>query len=227
MSIPALEILEHNIVLIGAFNPIIYHPQWMVRKGILPEGDASGAKIKINHQEVSEFELDNCKIQVLPERFTVRSKVEAFFKSERDLVLAVFSYLPETPIYKMGLNFHFHYRFENIDSFHNFGHKIVPKDPLWSGLLDKAGLSQLTLQGVRPDNYNGVVAITTGISNLIALNRYGVMIQINDHYDFDINVEKTTVDAQPLMEALSENWENSKKRASQLSEAIIKYGCDL
>ena len=100
----------------------------------------------------------------------------------------------------MGLNFVFHYRFENLESFNNFGHKIVPKNPLWNSLLDKPGLQDLCIQGKRNNGYDGHSTINTGISDLIALNRFGARIQFNDHFDFDIKINKEDIDAQPLLE---------------------------
>jgi hypothetical protein len=226
MGKPAVEIVEHSIVLLGSFNPTIFHPQWMARKEIIPEGAATGANVKVNHSEVSEFDLENCKFQVLPERFLASSRDEEFFKPLRDLVIHLFTILLETPIYKMGLNHHWHYKFEDADSWHKYGHKHAPKDHLWNDLLENPGLSQLNIIGKRDDEYKGTKTISTGISNLIPVSNFGVSISVNDHYDFDLESEKSDIDAQYAKDAISKIWDKSKSSANEIQEKVLNYGCE-
>lgn len=226
MEKPSLEIVEYSIVLLGAFNPRIFHPQWMARKGIISEGEASGAAIKVSHNEVSEFDLaENCKIQVFQDRFYISSKQEAYFKTLKDLTLSIFNILGETPIYKLGINYTWHYKFSNEDDFHNFGHRHVPKEPLWEKILKRPGLSQLTVQGRREDKYDGVITVSAGVSGLIPVNKYGVSVKINDHYDLDIGIDRSEINSQLAMEVLENNLENSKDNADKINEEVMKYGC--
>ena len=224
MGTPSLEVREHNIILLGSFNPKIFHPQWMARKEVISDGEASGADLKVSHNEISEFELDYCKFQVLPNRFAVFCKQEPYFKKVRDMVLSIFSVLKETPIYKMGLNNHYHYRFENSESWHAFGHKNAPKE-LWNKILDHPGLHQLTIQSRRTDSYKGLVTVSTGISELIPLSNLGVSIKVNDHYDFDIEIDKSEIDAQFALDTISKNWDASQEKSNMINEEVIKYGC--
>ena len=225
MEKPSLEITEHQIVLLGSFNTAIFHPQWMARKGIISEGEASGAEIKVSHNEISEFYLESCQFQVLPERFTLTSKKEAYYKYMRDLVLNIFGNLRETPIFKMGLNHRWHFKFKDSDSWHQYGHKHAPKEPFWSKILSGPGLSQLSIQGRREDGFKGLITVSTGISNIISIKNFGVMIQVNDHYDFDIETDKKEIDANSAIEVIEKNWDTSREKCHSLYEEIVNYGC--
>lgn len=224
MEEPSLEAVEYGIVLRGAFNPHIFHPQWMARKEIISEGEASGAAVKISHKEVSEFDLEYCTIQVLQERFYIYSKQEPYFKTLKDLTLSIFNILGETPIYQLGINYTWHYKFKNKDDFHSFGHRHAPKEPLWDKILESPGLSQLNIQGRRNDQYDGVITVSTGVSGLIPVDKLGVSVSINDHYDLGLEKDMLEMDAQLAMGVLENNLENSKKNADKINEEIIKYG---
>jgi len=222
MSKSSLEIKELIIILVGSFNPVIFHPQWLVRKGLIREGEAEAAKPKINHPEISEFDLDYCSIQVLPHRFSITSTQEDGFVLMRDLVANIFESLPESHIVQLGINLHHHYKFPDKEEYIEFGHQIIPKEQLWGQVLTNPLLLKVNIQGERTDDNNGKIGVTVKTSDKI--NEYGVEIQINDHYNLLSKGEENKVDASRAVQILRKEWDNSLKHSEEILNKVYDYG---
>src|SRR6478609_780623 len=175
-----LEVKEQSIVLIGNFNPAIFHPQWLARKDLIGSADADKASITVNHPDISEFQLSFCNIQVLVDRFSITSSQETHFKSIRDLVINILKFLPETPVIQMGINLEHHYNFSDEKEYIQFGHIIVPKKPLWDSITDDPGVEKISIRFKQDEGYEGHKVITLNPSNKYKL---GVRLQVNDHLD--------------------------------------------
>lgn len=40
----------YSVVLLGGFNPMIFHPFWLLQKGLISEADVTEKKIFVNDQ---------------------------------------------------------------------------------------------------------------------------------------------------------------------------------
>lgn len=217
-----LKIKELAIVLVGHFNPIIYHPHWMARKDLVSSTEADAAKIKINHPEVSEFEFEYCSLQVLKNRFTATSAQETHFKKVKDLVRSILDCLPECPIAQVGINLHHHYDFEKKKPYVDFGHKIVPKEALWKTVLDNPGVLNIAIKGDRDDDYLGYRAVYMNVSNKV--QPYGVRIHVNDHYELYSARETRSIDSLKAIELLDDVFISSTQKSEEIIKRIHEYG---
>ena len=52
---PDLSIDEITVVLLGDFNPKIFHPMWFANHGVLREAEATEATIEVVHSDVCSF----------------------------------------------------------------------------------------------------------------------------------------------------------------------------
>jgi hypothetical protein len=91
-------------VAIGAFNPYVITPEWLVRFGLYAENDEVNVRL-VALGDVAAFEFGCVKWQVDSHRLSVSS-------SERsvdcgNLVSRVLKLLPHTPVKALGHNFHF------------------------------------------------------------------------------------------------------------------------
>lgn len=226
-----LEIKELSLVLVGKFNPLIFHPHWLARKSLITDTEAEAAsnpeeakkKKYINHPEVSQFSLGYCDVQVLLDNFTVSSTQEGYFTPIRDLVLNVFSILRETPIVQVGINLTHHYRFRDVESWHKYGHTLVPKEPLWKAISKNPGLKKLEIESERTDEFKGSVNIITGLSDRINAANFGIKLQINDHYNLFLREEEKQLDATRALKVLEQNWKRSIEISEQMIAGIIKH----
>jgi hypothetical protein len=123
-----------SIVILGNFNPAIFHPEWLGRYGILPAQEIQAAEgqipklMKIQREgtelvieevpplivqpEVASLVFPSLRIFVEPRKYQCSTTQRQRFSLCRDVTAKVFSILKHTPISAFGFNFAGHWRFE-------------------------------------------------------------------------------------------------------------------
>ena len=99
---------QASIVLVGSFNPKIFHPQWLIDKEIIGDYDfesATGDEFVVSNDVTSYNLPDEILIQVLRNRLILKSFSFDSFITIGDMVSSIVKILPETPVYQMGLNY--------------------------------------------------------------------------------------------------------------------------
>ncbi len=140
-------------------------------------------------------------------------------ESLRDLLFGTFRILRHTPVQKIGLNTHAHYRLPTEDAWHDFGHLLAPKDDLWAPILDKPGTLALTIQGERSDEYDGHIRVKVEPSMQVT---YGIFIETNDEY------RRMDADSAGWIEdVLTKHWESSRLQAERIRSHIVQTAFSL
>lgn len=208
-----------HIVILGQFNPAIFHPAWFAAQELIRPQEADAAEVQIVHPEASIFQIDWCIISVTRDRFQAGTLQEPYFEPLRDLVCGVFSVLNHTPVRAVGINRQFHYRLASEETWHAVGHHLAPKDE-WIDLLDSPGTKQLVIEGQRPDERLGYIRVLVEPSNKV---EFGIHLEINDHYDLSSSSSASS-STNTLVEILFQKWNESMQRAYTISEKIAKLG---
>ncbi len=78
---------EASGVLVGSFNPAIFHPEWLVRHELVPADDIQGASVEIVHQDISKFSFEWLGVDVLRHKFIARTNDPSKFDPLRDLLI--------------------------------------------------------------------------------------------------------------------------------------------
>lgn len=212
MRTPLPKFYNHSIVLLGQFNPSIFHPIWFSSEKLLRNEEADRAKIEIVHPDVTKFALDWLTVEVLRERFVMQTSQETYDETLRDLVLGTFSILRHTPITKMGINRSAHFLIESEEKWHNAGHKLAPKE-LWNGILEKPGMLSLTMEeSPRKDGLKGFVRVRVEPSG--SVQPWGLFIEVNDHIVFSDT--KKDVGSDEMLDILKSKWKDSINRAEDI-----------
>ena len=218
MDILKTEVEALHIILIGSFNPAIYHPEWFSRMGLIREEEAKAPKIDVVHSEITSETIGNIRIQVQSNRFAAHTMNAGEYEVLRDLVIGTFKSLPHTPIRLMGINFEAHYKMSSVEAWHRLGDRLAPKGP-WGDTLKQPGMISLTMEGQRPDNYTGYLRVKVEPSRQIK-NGVGVFIAVNDHYE--IPDHKPADGSGAIMEVLSSCWESSLNQSRSIAEFIAR-----
>lgn len=215
---PELKALQ--IVLLGRFNPAIFHPIWFEKQQLLNAAEVEAAQVEVIHRDVSVLRFEWFQLQVFEDRCEFSCIRESHFQLTKDLAQLVFQLLEFTPVSAMGINVNQHFRVTSEDGWHRIGHRLAPKevqDPVWNGLLEKPGLRVLRMEGARPDGLAGYVWVTVEPSRRF---HPGVYVSVNDHYDLDSGPKKGTGADVPAM--LEARWEESIRRAQKIADSIIE-----
>ncbi len=217
------------IVLRGAFNPAIFQPAWFAVEKLLPGEEAESAKVEIVTSQITSFTTAWLTIQVTNDRFMAHTQLANMELPLRDLVLATFRLLRHTPISVMGLNRDAHYEMGSAEAWHRIGNLLAPKER-WEGLLNQPGTRSLTIEGTRPDKYEGYIRVKLEPSNVIPL---GLFIEINDHFQFATppsspgdpwkSDTESLISSANMLAALEGAWDESFKRARSLMEGVLKF----
>lgn len=206
-----------NIVVLGKFNPSIFHPAWFATQNLIRTKEAEAADVQIVHPEASIFQIDWCEVHVVRERFQVGTLQEPYFEPLRDLTTGVFSLLSHTPVQALGINKQYRFRFASEKIWHAVGDRLAPKD-VWQDVLDSPGTRHLTIEGRRPDQKAGHIhVLVEPYPNL------GINIQVNDHYELSDSPHDSS-GIESLITILSENWDESMKRSDKIAKQIAGLG---
>lgn len=211
-----LPLPEHDvtsIVLVGAFNPRIFHPSWFVRHSLLPAEIEAEGNVELVNNDFCAFETDWFRLEVLSDRFVLQSRAAPVAEALRDLVLGTFDILSHTPISKVGFNTHAHLPLPNEEAWHRLGHRLAPKAEFWSPILREPGTLTLTIQGERPDHYDGHVRVKTEPSLRVT---NGLFLETNDEYQM-----LAAGSTKWVAELLRVEWEPSRKRVVDIRKHIF------
>ena len=175
---------EASIVFIGSFNPAIFHPEWLVRNGLIPADDLAGAKVEVVHNDISKFTLEWLGVDVLSNKFIARTNDPSKFSPLKDLMISVFNVLEHTPIVQIGLNLITDYKINSEENWHKIGDTLAPKT-IWEQCLPKrVGLKSLKLVSPRPDELKGIMNVSIDSYGNEQIP-YGVRFNINNHIEIE------------------------------------------
>ena len=96
---------EASIVLVGNFNPAIFHPEWFIGKDILTRWDYGPEDVNIL-PDVTQLHLQGGRsLSVLLNQLALKASLASEHLALKDLVTSTFTILRETPIRQMGMNY--------------------------------------------------------------------------------------------------------------------------
>ena len=205
------EIDGSSIVVIGSFNPAIFHPLWFKINQLIRPEEADVAKLEVTHPAVSVFSLEWFKLQVEKERFIVQTTDKANFGPISDLVLGTFSILDHTPVQALGINRVMHFKMDSREKWHAFGHLIAPKE-VWQGIMERPGLRSLTMEDPRDDPM-GFTRVRIEPSKQIDP---GIFIEVNNHYEIKDN------NIQNILNILKVSSKEVLLKAESIANYLIK-----
>lgn len=213
---------EASIVLVGNFNPKIFHPEWLIRKEIVEEWDYSKDKV-VNVGDLSQISLpSNRRLSVLLNQYALTSQMASDFLTLKDVVTNTFTVLKETPISQMGMNYTAEIKLDSYDRWRQFGDQLAPKqrwidcidyyDKLNEEQIRYFGLYELVMELPRNDDFNGYIR-----PKIKALSSADLTLtfNVNNH------VEVEAADAMNMVKVLEQSWEGSLQFANELMHKIM------
>ncbi|MBI4937049.1 MAG: hypothetical protein HY846_02300 [Nitrosomonadales bacterium] len=227
-----LEMFDTTIVAIGAFNPAIFSPEWLMRTNLIGNGDAASAnenKSLIISRQVAVIESDWFVLQVLEDRFSLTSK-GAVTPSIKDLAAGIMSLIPQTPIQALGLNFSGHYKFANLGEFHKVGDVLAPKE-IWGKVFPdgSAGMASLTIKiqpckRDEPPETGDEINVTVQRSTKIRAT--AIHFSFNDHKNISERVDESITSAECVASLIDKEWDTSRERSISTFENLIKLSLE-
>jgi hypothetical protein len=211
------EIRGISLIFLGDFNPKIFQPSWFASERLITVKEAEDATVSIIHPDVASFNIEWFQLTVERERCQFVCNAQPYFERLVGLASKTFELLRHTPITMMGINNTAHFRANTIEKWHEFGHRLAPKD-FWKDLFREPGLQTLTIRQIpRTDDEKGFVQVTVEPSAQI---RPGVFAFVNDHYE---TKTPENVGAVKAVEILTAKWSNSVTFAETVFSKIAEH----
>jgi hypothetical protein len=205
------EIEAASIVVLGTFNPAIFHPLWFKMNNLIRPEEADSAKLEVTHPQISIFSLEWCRLHVETGRFILNAANKASYGLILDLAVGTFSILEHTPITAVGFNRSMHFKMDSREKWHAFGHMVAPKE-VWSQIMTRPGLRSLMMEDPKetPGDFLRVkVEPSTRIDP-------GVFIEVNSHYNLD------NKNVQDMLEILTKWWKDVLSQAGDIADHLLK-----
>jgi len=215
---PEIEQLVIAIVVLGNFNPMIFHPLWFAQNDLIAEQEVEQAKEVLTSDEVSTFQLNDIHFQIERERFGLTTKDASKAQTVRDLVRGSFSLLEHTPLTVVGLNQDTRFRLASHDAWNAVGDKFAPK-PHWKDILDSPGMLGVSMLGTRTDCSADRISIriapASGLEN-------GVYVGVNQQYTIQTDKRSTIPDRnKEVMRILNDDWNSFRKYAQSTALTLV------
>ena len=147
---PRRKIYGHTIVLVGSFNPKIFHPAWFASQELIGKKESDDAEIQIIHQDLATFQLNWLKFQVTREKMIAETIQDGFLEPLRDLVLGTLQILHHTPVTAVGINQSMHYELSEKRSWKEVVSQMINEN-FWSSTLSDTVMEKIVLRRSRSD----------------------------------------------------------------------------
>lgn len=146
-----------SVVLLGAFNPRIFHPVWFQREGLLSaDEEAESLSESRNDGPLVTPDLSRCQIgeeislECMTDRLSVNAATTLGEERLRTLTAAILVKLPHTPITAVGINHSQVFDTRDEDEWHRVGDLLVPKQDVWAKVMQgRPGMALVRVEEFR------------------------------------------------------------------------------
>ena len=177
------EIRGHSVVLVGEFEPPKAHPVELLKNALVSKDDLAELKIDTILPDIVALSFGWIAVTVERNRLTVMTtRSHPMPEPVRDFVVDFLDLIGSSKVIALGINTDLHTQLSSIERWHEIGHLLVPKAPMWNSVLREPGTQSVTIRGVRDDGQLGHVLVTVEPSSII---QHGLYILVNDHFVID------------------------------------------
>jgi len=218
---PASEDL--SVVLLGSFNPAIFHPAWLFRHGLLGEGTLETAAVMVVSKGVTEFEIGPVRLFCTDDRMVISVKNMAHAEVLHDIVAGILKLLPHVPVKAAGFNHETAFKISSVEHWHKIGHTLAPKDPIWDRICRSPGMALLTIKA--PVEWECPLSENLSVQPMPSNNPKdpGVIVRANLHFDVPAaDRSQSNSSTEWTTRFLEENWTRASCRARDVATTIFE-----
>lgn len=225
------EISTCSIVLVGQFNPAIFHPAWLKARDIEPEYSQVDDNSNFSFlNKVAQFTIDTRSYVIQEDRFQIETTTAPWVMI-LDLTAKIFKeHLVHTPINAVGINRTVHFTLPSYQLLNGLGRKLAPIEP-WDNFGKEmetedisltGGLCSLTMQKKSKINEKYWETNVKIEPSKILKSKTGVFMEVNSHHPLG-NLPDGHGSEQGMVRLLN-CFEESVKEADTIIKGIMKKG---
>lgn len=229
LMVPEIERNNWSIVLVGSFNPAIFHPSWFLLNGVISKETADAAEVNVVHPEISSVTLGPLRLEVQSNRFHIQTE-QAPEIALLDHVLRVFGdHLPHSQVIQIGVNRSVYFRAQSTEKRTELGRLFAPTLP-WGAFGERIAASKgamvggMTNVGMRELHDEEVwfghteARLMPGFELDVAT---GIQITINNH--FELKSYKEGEGAMRALEVLQAEFETRMAKCDEIISAVLEH----
>jgi hypothetical protein len=227
--VPEIERNNWSIVLIGSFNPVIFHPAWLELNQVISKETAESAEVQLIHSEASILVVGNLRLEVQRNRFHIQTERSPEIQI-LDFVLRVFGdLLPHSQVTQFGINRAVFFRAPNSNRRTELGRLFAPTAP-WGSFGDRIAKSEgATLGGTTGVAMREVLEekewfghTEARLSPAYELNpETGIQVNINNH--FELRTPKDGEGSIRSLEIIKAEFEPKMKSCEEIISAVLEH----
>jgi hypothetical protein len=215
---------DFNVVLLGSFNPAIFHPEWFVRHKLFSEEALATAQIDAVTRDVAQFTLKNMKLSCDNSRLSMSVTSMAYVETLLDALSGMLGLLSHLPITAVGLNNNAVFNLDSEDRWHRIGHQLAPKELVWDGLCEKPGMQSLSIQS--PVSWDHSLMETITVYPIVTNNahQHAIGVRANIHFSLPSAADKTTnvTETKYVETFIKEMWDRATHRSRAVGAKIFE-----
>jgi len=217
-----------SVVLLGSFNPRIFHPIWLEREGLARPGELDESLSEKQKEpllvtpEVSRCQIgEEISLECLTNRLTLNAATVLSEERLRSLATEIVAKLPHTPITALGINHILVYRARNEAEWHAIGDMLVPKDQIWQPVMEgRPGMAVVRVEEHRPGPPPvRIWATVQPVRDPAAPCRF--QVNINWHHDLPESAPGDASKAELIQEFINSQWEPARDFGPMLANSIL------
>lgn len=204
-----------NVVLIGNFNPRIFHPQWFVDHDIISEADFNYIIERddvLIHKQVAQFKSSWFHLEVTETRLQIICTQEAYFEMILDFLTSTFSVLHHTPIQQMGINLTIRQSLDRSEDVEKFDEKYFSA----KGYKDIDGEAQTFTMKLRFNSEENKVGTQCSFE-ISKILKDAYHMNINQHFELG-----KIANGKDLVRTIGQNGRKSLNTNDQVLRKIIE-----
>ncbi len=207
----------YSVVLLGSFNPMIFHPFWLLQKKLISETDVTEKQILVNDQLSTYHVGDWLDMTVTRNRCEFKIKKEERIVMMRDLIVGTLNALSEMPITAIGINRGSVYNLANENSYYEFGAQLAPLNK-WEPSFHNPRLRNIAIEDIGSESFKDKRRMIQIKPAEVKDLPYCVDFNINNHYDL-MNVGQTVPKA---LSVLTEYMESDFDTFQLIIDALLQ-----
>lgn len=222
------QIVNGSLVIIGAFAPAMFTPEWFLKNNLIGETDRE-EMLKDGRTIVSasgsQVESETLSITITPTRLQLLTK-DVLRPVIKDVALNMLQLLGRVPVTMVGLNFMGHYSMGSQDEYHAVGDTLAPKD-IWKKVFDNpswsVGLTDLSVKvhpaprGEKNDVRDG---ITVRVQPSAQVDQ-GILLTYNNHKEINDSDPKLFSD-EVAYDFINAHWDESLQDSRRVFGELLK-----
>lgn len=227
--LPEIERNNWAIVLIGSFNPAIFHPSWLLINEVISKETADSADVHVVHPDLSSIVLGPLRLDVQRDRFSLQTEQSPEIML-LDFVLRVFGdLLPHSQINQFGINRAVYFRAPSPESRTQLGRTFAPTAP-WGAFGERIeGSDGMTLGGMTNLAMREILfdAMWSGHCEARLMPAYeidrdsGIQMHLNNH--FEVKDHREGNGAMAALIILKKEFETRMEKCDEIIDAVLRH----